>query len=80
VSASTATPRRAASARVRSIISLLASVAVTTKPRSASPTASCPVPAAQSSTRAPSGTSASAGANAAALPSGVSSSSGTSQS
>ena len=52
------TPCSAASARVRATISALASEALTSKPRSASPTASVPVPHAQSSTRAPAGSSA----------------------
>ena len=76
----TRTPCAAASARVRSTIAALASDALTSKPRSASPTASVPVPHAQSSTRAPARSSATTGANAAALPSGSSSASGTSQS
>jgi len=78
--ASTSTPRSCASRRVRSTIAPLASEATTRKPRSASPTASCPVPAAQSSTRAPGSSASTTAANAAALPSGVSSASGTSQS
>jgi hypothetical protein len=57
---------------VRRIISGLASLACTSKPRSNSPAASRPIPHAQSSTRGPSMT----GANAAKLPAGVSSASG----
>jgi hypothetical protein len=79
VRASTTTPRRAASARVRWIIAGLASVAVASKPRSARPTASSPVPAEQSSTGAPAGSASVSGANAATAPSGSSSGSGTSQ-
>ena len=79
-SAATSAPRSAASARVRPIIPGLASVAVTARPCSASPTASCPVPAAQSSTRAPRASPPVTVANAAAAPSGDRSGSGTSQS
>jgi hypothetical protein len=75
----TATPRSAASARVRATIPALASDALTSKPRSARPTASCPAPHAQSSTRAPAGSSPTTSSNAATLPSGSSSASGTSQ-
>ena len=78
--ASTRAPCFAASARVRATIASLASEAVTSKPRSASPTASVPVPHAQSSTRAPGDSSPRTISNAAALPSGASSDSGTSQS
>ena len=65
---------------MRETISGLASDARTSNPRSASPAASVPVPHAQSSTRAPAGSSARTSSNAAALPSGESSASGTSQS
>ena len=65
---------------MRSTIAGLASDAATSKPWSASPTASVPVPQAQSSTRAPRASSATTMANAAALPSGSSSASGVSQS
>ena len=77
---STRAPRTAASARARATIASLASEAVTSKPRSASPTASVPVPHAQSSTRASGDSSPRTISNAAALPSGASSDSGTSQS
>ena len=73
-SAGTSTPRASASARVRDTISGLASEALTANPRSASPTASVPVPQAQSSTRMPGSSNDS---NAAALPSGESRASGT---
>jgi hypothetical protein len=65
---------------VRATIASLASVATTSNPVSARPTASVPVPQAQSRTRAPSVSAPVTPANAAALPCGVSSDSGTSQS
>ena len=65
---------------MRSIIAGLMSVASAANPRSASPTASEPTRAAQSSTRAPAGSASIHGANAATLPSGVSSASGVSHS
>ena len=65
---------------MRSIIASLASVAATSNPLSARPTASSPVPAAQSSTRAPGASAPIGSENAATLPSGVSISSGTSHS
>ena len=77
VAVCSATPRSAASACVRATISGLASEAVTSNPRSARPTASVPVPHAQSSTRAPGSSPASTSSNSAALPSGESSGSGT---
>ncbi len=71
---STAAVLAAASRCVRATIASLASVATTSWPRSASPTASEPVPQAQSSTRAPGSTYC---ANASALPRGESRASGT---
>ena len=68
-------PAGVASARVRATISGQASEALTANPRSASPTASVPVPQAQSSTRIPG--SRANDSNATALPSGESSDSGT---
>ena len=78
--ARSATSLRAASTCVHSIIALLASEATTSKPRRARPTASWPVPAAQSSTRAAGARPSTTEANAATLPSGSSRASGTSQS
>ncbi len=77
---STRAPFAAASARVRSTMPALASVAVTSNPRWARPTASGPVPAAQSSTRAPGATPSMYGRNIPELPAGVVSASGTIQS
>ena len=78
--AATSTPWRSASTRVRPTIPGLASEATTSNPRRASPTASWPVPAAQSNTRPPEGMRSTTASNAATAPSGSISASGTSQS